>query len=231
MTSLATYSAIAALASSLATAVTKPMRRLLTRMPATAALVWLSTCAVGFAQVSPTPGMGATSPLGTGSSGFNTQSNGIPLGATELNPGGLSPSPCAGMTASGNGVAGALSTFDGGSVISNSSACTSSTAGNSAGIGGTPQAGATTGGPTAGNSTIPLGSTELGAAGESPVTTNPAPSIPNPSIPNPSTSGPNVGVMPAPSLPGPSSPPPSSPTTPCFGAMNTVTPLTSPSGC
>jgi hypothetical protein len=225
MSSLATYTAIAALASSPATAVTKPTRRLLTTMPATAALVWLNTCAVGFAQVSPTPGMGVTSPLGTGSSGFNTQPNGIPLGATELNPGGLSPSPCGGMTASGNGVAGSLSTFDGGSLISNSSACPS-TAGNSAGIGGTPQAGATTGGPTAGNSTIPLGSTELGAAGESPVISNPAPTIPTPS-----TSAPNVAVMPAPSLPSPSSPPPSSPTTPCVGAMNTSVAPLSPSGC
>ncbi len=226
MSSLATYTAIAAPASS-AAAVTKPMRRLLTRMPATAALIWLNTCAVGFAQVSSTPGMGMTSPLGTGSSGFNTQPNGIPLGATELNPGGLSPSPCGGMTAYGNGVAGSLSTFDGGSLISNSSACTSSAAGNSAGIGGTPQAGATTGVPTAGNSTIPLGSTELGAAGESPIIINPAPSIPNPT-----TSAPNVAVMPAPSLPSPSSPPPSSPTTPCLGAMNTsVAPPLSPSGC
>jgi hypothetical protein len=227
MSNLPTYRAIAHLAANLATAVTKSMLRLLTRMSATAALVWLSTCAVGVAQVSLTPGMGATSPLGSGSSGFNTQPNGIPLGATELNPGGLSPSPCAGMTASGSGVAGTLPTFDGGSLTSNSSACTSSTAGSSAGIGGPPQFGSTTGEPAAGNSTIPLGSTELGTAGESPVTTNPAPSIPNPSA-----SPPNVAVVPAPSLPGLSSPPPSSATTPCLGTMNaSVVGPFSPSGC
>jgi hypothetical protein len=189
------------------------MRHLLIRMPATAALIWLSTNAVGFAQVSPTSGTSATSPLGTGSSSFNTQQNGIPLGATELNPGGLSPLPCAGTTTSGNAPASPLSTFDGGGLTSNSSACGSSAAGNSAGNGGPPQAGSPTGGSTAGNGAIPLGSTELATPGESPIPTNPAPAIPDPNA-----SQPNVAATPTTSFPG--RPSPSSPTTPCLGAMN-----------
>jgi hypothetical protein len=216
MSSLASYATLAALAERLATAAAKPVRRLLTSMAAMAALIWVGTSVVGFAQISPPPGMGATSPLGTGSSGFSTQPNGIPLGATELNPGGLSPPSCAGTTASGNGLAGRMSTFDGGSLMANSSACSSSTAGNSASTGGVPQVGSTAIGPTAGNGTsIPLGSTNLATPGESPVITNPAPSIPNQNA-----SPPNVAAVPAPSLPGPSSPNPSSPTTPCLGTMN-----------
>jgi hypothetical protein len=228
MSNKAMYTETVALAEDLATATAKPVGRLLTRTPATAALIWLATSMVGFAQVSPTPGMGATSPLGMGSSGFNTQPNGIPLGATELNPGGLSPSPCPGTTASGTGLAGPLLTFDGGGLTSNSSACSSSTAGNSAGTGGPLQVGPTTSGPTAGNSTtIPLGSTDLATPGESPVITNPAPSLPNQNA-----SPPSVASVPALSLPGPSSPPPSSPTTPCLSTMNApVVGALSPNGC
>jgi hypothetical protein len=225
MSDLTTYTTVAALAERLSTATAKPVRCLLTSMPATAALIWVGTCGVGFAQVRPMPGMGATSPVGTGTSGFNAQPNGIPLGATELNPGGLSPPSCAGTTAFGNGLAGPLSTFEGGSFIANSSACSSSTAGNSAGTGGPPQVGSTIG-PTAGNSTtIPLGSTDLATPGESPVITNPAPSIPNPDA-----SAPKVAAVPVPSLP--SSPLPSSPTTPCLGTMNaSVAGVLLPNGC
>src|SRR4029077_6319373 len=93
-------------------------------------------CSAAHAQ-SPmtTPGMPATSPLGMVGSSISSGSNnitGIPLGATEVDPGGLSPAAGAicnasgssssgmssGMTsASGSAMAsmsGASSTFDGG---------------------------------------------------------------------------------------------------------------------
>jgi hypothetical protein len=74
MSSLASYRTLAALAERLATAAAKPVRRLLTSMAATATLIWVGTNVVG-AQVSPPPGMGATSPLGTGSSGSERNSS------------------------------------------------------------------------------------------------------------------------------------------------------------
>jgi hypothetical protein len=82
------------------------MRRVLT----TAGAVFLFGCATSFAQVAPMPGMGATSPLGT--MNFNSPSGpvGIPLGATELNGGGISPlaggTLCTGTAASSGGTAG-----------------------------------------------------------------------------------------------------------------------------
>jgi hypothetical protein len=50
------------------------------------------------AQTSVTPGMGQTSPLGAMTSNSPSPPGGIPLGATELNPGRLSPGvvPCSG---------------------------------------------------------------------------------------------------------------------------------------
>src|SRR3977135_1778150 len=82
------------------------MRRVLTM----AGAFFLFGCATSFAQVAPTPGMGATSPLGT--MNFNGPSGpiGIPLGATELNSGGTSPPAggtlCTGTAASSGGTAG-----------------------------------------------------------------------------------------------------------------------------
>src|SRR4051812_20372983 len=73
-------------------------------------VIFLLGCGSSFAQVAPAPGMGATSPLGT--MNFNAPSGpiGIPLGATELNTGGLSPlasgTLCAGTATSSTGMAG-----------------------------------------------------------------------------------------------------------------------------
>src|SRR6266481_6080295 len=81
------------------------MRRLL----AMTAAIFLFGCGSGFAQTAPTLGMGATSPLGT--MNFNAPSGpvGIPLGATELNTGGMSPlaggTLCTGTAASSGGTA------------------------------------------------------------------------------------------------------------------------------
>src|SRR5947208_11244996 len=74
------------------------MRRLL----AIAAVILMS-CGAGHAQTSmSTPAMGATSPLGTlGSSG--SSGTGIPLGATEIDPGGVSSTATVNCNASGYG--------------------------------------------------------------------------------------------------------------------------------
>jgi hypothetical protein len=117
-----------------------------------ATLLLLAHCDVGFAQVSGTPpGMGATSPLGSSLSDQPSMPGGIPLGATELDSGGLSCSGAA-MTAG--------SSFDGGGMASTATSCASGASG--------PPSEATSGsGPTVSGS-APLGSTELGTPGESP---------------------------------------------------------------
>src|ERR1700739_4850662 len=62
-------------------------------------------CGAAQAQsVMTSPGMGATSPLGVPGSSAPSGSNsptGIPLGATEIDPGGLSPAPLSNCNASG----------------------------------------------------------------------------------------------------------------------------------
>ncbi len=207
---------------------------------ATAALISIIGCAPSFAQMPPTPGMGATSPLGTmpsspGSQPLGTmspipgtQAGGIPLGATEINPGGLSPMPCAGATtpgagsSMGTGLAGSPATFDGGG-LSGSSACvptsptTTGTAGQGAGsISPTP---GSSGSSTAG--TIPLDSTELGIPGESPIVTVPVPTV-TPTPTTPSMSSP--GLSPPPCLGVPSTTgvfgTPGVATTPTIGSAN-----------
>ncbi len=185
---------------------------------ATAALISIIGCGPSFAQMAPTPGMGATSPLGTtpSSPGLQplgtmspipgTQAGGIPLGATEINPGGLSPMPCVGTTgvgvgsSTGFGLAGSPATFDGGG-LSGSSACVptsrTTTAGQGAGSSSLPPG--LPGSSTAG--TISLDSTELGTPGESPIVTVPVPTVtPTPTAPSMSSPGlsppPCLGVPP-----------------------------------
>jgi len=72
------------------------------RLVAIAAVI-LMGCGAGHAQTSmSTPAMGATSPLGTlGPSG--SSGTGIPLGATEIDPGGVSPTVTVNCNASGFG--------------------------------------------------------------------------------------------------------------------------------
>jgi hypothetical protein len=130
------------------------MRPVLTTVGAT--LLLLVHCDVGFAQVSATPGAGGTSPLGSSLSSQPSTQGGIPLGATELDSGGLS---CSGTATT----AGSNSNFDGGGMASTATGCTSGASGSS----GT---GSTLSGSTSGSarSAVPLGSTELGTPGESP---------------------------------------------------------------
>src|SRR5947209_7558393 len=58
----------------------------------------LLNSAAAQAQTAPmTPALGATSPLSGMGSATSGSPTGIPLGATEINPGGLSPGPCSSM--------------------------------------------------------------------------------------------------------------------------------------
>ena len=151
-----------------------------------------------------TPGVGATSPLGIlgSSSSSGTGGTGVPLGATEIDPGGLSPA--AGCSPTGTSMFGTSttsvmsattsgpsamasaastnpgSTFDGGGLAGTGSATSSCTSGApnvmSSGI-ASPLSGPSsnlTGG------TIPLGATELDGGGLSPMITVPAPTLPTP---------------------------------------------------
>jgi hypothetical protein len=112
--------------------------------------------------IQPSTGMGATSPLASGS----TRPAGIPLGSTELATPGIAPAiPSQGMgtcAAPGNaGAPGAL--FDGGGLSSGSSlSCADSRIPASA----LPS-------PSAERAGIPLGATELGGAGLSPAVPTP----------------------------------------------------------
>jgi hypothetical protein len=137
-------------------------------------------------------GMGMTSPFGgTGSAG----QAGIPLGSTELVPGGLSPAPfdataaippCAtnGMTATtAAGTAGSDSTFDGGGLSGATSAACGPVAPGGTVSGTQTQAGsATTAASTLGSGAIPLGATELGGTGISPLEPGPTFALPSPCV-------------------------------------------------
>ena len=153
--------------------------------------VFVTLCSFGTAgaQTALSPAMGATSPLGTlssnGTSGASIST--IPLGSTELSPGGLSPALGSNCTvnvqpfvsSSTSSTTTTSSTFDGGGMLENGSAdptagCTSSSTN------------ATSSQPfTSGlNSTfaldggrIPLGSTETNGGGLSPTTMVPGPTI------------------------------------------------------
>lgn len=139
-------------------------------------------------------GIGATSPLGVPGSSASSGSNsptGIPLGATEIDPGGLSPAPLSncstsGFTANsgmssgmiGSSASGMGSTFDGGGFGSTTtSVCASPGASvNTATSTGTASPLSTMGTNsnfTLNGGAIPLGSTEIDSAGVSPLITVP----------------------------------------------------------
>jgi hypothetical protein len=135
------------------------------------AIVLISSANALSAQTGSTPGMGATSPLGsdaeTGTSMSNIQAN-IPMGATELDPSGISPlaMPCPTMSATGS--------FDGGGVATSTVCGSASTTTDSSGMGvatsglSGSDASATGAGVTASSSAgVPLGATGLGTPGES----------------------------------------------------------------
>ncbi len=146
-----------------------------------------------FAQLAPltptAPAMGATSPLGLPGTTSPVGAVGIPLGATELSPGGVSPmpldptvsaDPCLGGGLSASGMSGTVSTFDGSGVATNTIGTSASSCGGTAsgtttttaGLGGS-NGGAAPGVAPVGS--IPLDATELNNGGISPlVTTSPA---------------------------------------------------------
>jgi hypothetical protein len=155
----------------------------------TAAILTVAmSCGSSHAQSSMSPSaMGATSPLGMLGSG-GSSGTGIPFGATEINPGGLSPAPnpnC-GIRASSSGgyamsasgttgtITGAASIFDGGGIAANGSAmsvagCASLQPPSSNGT-ASPLTTAVTGSQfRLDGGAIPLGSTELDSGGVSPM--------------------------------------------------------------
>jgi hypothetical protein len=160
------------------------------------AVAILFSCGAAHAQSAMTgAGMGMTSPLTTsplgmlGSSASNgsNSTTGIPLGATEIDPGGLSPAPVATCNSSGStGLSGsgmaatpaAGSVFDGGGFGSTTtSACASTSASassaTSGGLASPLSSMGTNSDFTLNGGSIPLGSTEIDSAGISPLITTP----------------------------------------------------------
>jgi len=161
----------------------------------------LLSCGASYAQTAmSTPGMGATSPLGIpGSSGAT--GTGIPLGATEIDPGGISPVPSntmnsasactpsnttGGSSMTGSSTGGANSSFDGGGLsgtaagVMSSGSCVTPTTPSTFGTASPQSTSVGTGTSSLGRpqlrgGTIPLGATELGNAGISPMVGVPAP--------------------------------------------------------
>src|SRR5258708_2872436 len=146
----------------------------------------LATCTTAHAQsASGTAGIGRTSPLGILGAFGGATGTGVPLGATEIDPGGLSPLPgiacdaaASGMTSTG------ASTFDGGGLTGSASptAGTGCTAGSTISPNGTasPLSGAAT--TSTLGTAIPLGATEIDNAGIRPLITTPRPT---PALPAP----------------------------------------------
>src|SRR5260221_11876971 len=90
-----------------------------------ATLAALFGCNSAFAQIGGTgaasgavPGIGQTSPLSVMGSSSSVGPAGIPFGATEFQPGGMSPLPsgtrCSAMGSAASGPAGSCATFDAG---------------------------------------------------------------------------------------------------------------------
>ena len=173
------------------------MRHFLTTLAAL-----LLGCGAAFAQMAPpivgAPAMGATSPLGVLGATSSVGPVGIPMGATELAPGGLSPAPLdptantdpcfsAGVSST---TTGSTSTFDGSGMspgttqglasfglssgpMGLSGSCGPGTsAGTASGTASTSILGGATAGALPGGG-IPLGATELNNAGVSPMFTPP----------------------------------------------------------
>jgi hypothetical protein len=171
-----------------------------------AAVVLLWSSEAGLTQsVTTTPGIGLTSPLGIPGSTSSGSPTGIPLGATEIDPGGIGPTPigpmsssssCIGTTSSSTGVAGsstgmaggaamgttgASSSFDGGGMASatTSSSCSAPSSGvvSSTGTASPLSNPGASATSNLGGGAIPLGATELDSGGVSSLIGVPAPSV------------------------------------------------------
>ncbi len=150
------------------------------RTLSTASAILFLGCGVSFAQFAPSSptgsAMGATSPLGVPGAASPVGPVGIPLGATALSPGGLSPAPYD-PTASNLLCSGAIPSGLSSGAMGSSGSCgiatsTGSASGTSSLMGGGVA-------NSAGSSGIPLGATELDNPGLSPFLTSPAPSSPD----------------------------------------------------
>jgi hypothetical protein len=148
-------------------------------------MILLSSSAAQAQSASTTPTIAATSPLGLlGSS--SSIGTGVPLGATEIDPGGLSPlgacvpSDLSTQGASATNSSSAGSTFDGGGLANTGSITSSCTSGTPnvtpTGI-ASPLSGATS---NLAGGAIPLGATGLDSGGLSPMIAVPAPALPAP---------------------------------------------------
>jgi hypothetical protein len=179
------------------------MRRILATL---AAILTLSGAA--HAQVpGNSPAMGATSPLGMPGAGTAPVTSGIPLGATEINPGGLSPMPdaLAGTACPSNSTTTSSGTFDGGGL-------TGCTAASQPSLSGTASPLAAPGSDPAQNgATIPLNATEITNGGISPPIVAPmtvAPSTTSTISPTMTSPSMTVPPMTVPSMTSPTFTPP-----------------------
>jgi len=162
------------------------MRRIL---PTLAAILTLSGAA--HAQVpGNSPAMGATSPLGMLGATTAPATSGIPLGATDINPGGLSPMPLA--TCPTTSATTSNGTFDGGGLTG----CTTTTFPPSPSGTASPLT-APGSDPTQSGVAIPLNATEINNGGISPMIvapgTTPTTTTMTPTMTSPTMTAPGLG--------------------------------------
>jgi hypothetical protein len=214
-----------------------------------AAALILFGCEAGLAQSGMAiPGIGITSPLGIAGATSPTLPTGIPLGATEINPGGVGPAPfgpttptasCLGTSSSSTGMIGsaASGTLAGGAV---SGAMTGGALSGTTTDGESGTSGMTSsfdGGGMGSTTGCPLPSTGVvSSAG----TASPMPGTPGTlrldggAIPLGATEMNSAGISPLVGVPAPGS---TITTAPCIGSMTTdgssslTSSMTSTSGC
>jgi hypothetical protein len=154
------------------------------RMLLTIAALLLSCEAVPAQNAVVRSALGATSPLSGLGSPTSGAPTGIPLGATEIDPGGLSPLPCSSaafssLAGSSQSGAAAGTTFDGGGMFSSGcNAAPEATVSSTGNVSPLFTPGATSGSLLSGGS-IPLGATEIDNGGVSPMITIPSPDLPS----------------------------------------------------
>jgi hypothetical protein len=212
-----------------------------------AALPALFVCNVAMAQVSgmasPTPTIGATSPLGIGA-GSSVSQTGIPLGATELASPGISPSPtgvtgtiampgsgttCSTLGTSPSSMFGSTASFDGGGMgVGTAAPATAATSGMSTSSGTS----ATSGVSTTSGMLETSGMSGMCGSGSSSIASSSTPTSPTvpgggarTGIPMGSTEIGNLGVSSAPAVPTIGV----SPTVGTVGTVPTIPTVISPS--
>ena len=202
-----------------------------------AAAAILLSCEAGLAQTTTIPGIGLTSPLGIPGSTASVSGlpTGIPLGATEINPGGVGPAPigpttptasCLGIGSSSSGTmigsaglgtmaAGAMSgTMTGGAMSGTTTAGVSGTGGTTSSFDGGGMGSAL----TSGGCPLPSSSVVSSAGTASPMPgTIGTTRLDGGVIPLGATETNSAGVSPLIGVPAPSTA-----VTPCVGSTTTV---------